>query len=124
MGLIALLKSLGFAADGEAATQIVYRGKRDYNAVVQAAKITEKAAREILRDAVKGRSEAYFDTEPYLFVNGEYLFGVPKKDRLPLTGFYVNATSGRVVFRKSKYSVSSGDKCLPANAYESEERLK
>jgi hypothetical protein len=124
MGLIALLKSLGFAADGEAATRIFYRGKKDYIAAIQAAKITEKAAREILRDAVKGRSGAYFDSEPYLFVNGEYLFGVPEKGRLPLTGFYVNATTGGVVFRKSKFSVPSGEKRLPTNAYESEERLK
>jgi hypothetical protein len=124
MGLIALLKSLGFAADGEVATRIYYRGKKDYVAAIQAAKITEKDAREILRAAVKGRSGAYFDTEPLLFVNGEYLFGVPEKDRLPLTGYYVDATNGGIVFRKSKFTVSSGEKRLPANPYESEERLK
>lgn len=123
MGLIAFIKNFALGASDDVGSRIYYRGEKDYVAVIKTVKFSEREAREVLKEALKNKGGAYFDPPPYLFVNGEYLFGIPEKDRLPLTGYYVNATSGSVILRVSKLSVTR-ERCLPANAYTSEERIR
>lgn len=98
--------------------RIYRRGTEAYDSAVKNMPIDELQALKLLRAATKDYSPIFVFPRPLFFVNEEYCFGTPEKTFLPLTGYYVNAKSGRILFRGSKKIVTRQDRFLPVDAYE------
>jgi hypothetical protein len=100
--------------------RIHYPNTIEYSDIVSRMPINESQARSLLRAATKNGPPVYFDRSAIFFVNEEYCFGIPRKTSLPLTGYYVNARTGSIVYRQSSKNLTSRDSRLPPHAYESE----
>lgn len=89
---------------------IFYFGTSDYKKAVEKFKIKPDVARQKVIDYSRNQkkkkglppSSKVFVGDHFVIINNHYLFSKPNKQAISLTGYYVDADTGAVEYRKSK----------------------
>lgn len=98
--------------------RVYFRGTKTYARAIEMREIGETEALLLIRESTEDEP-IYLHPKPLFFVDNQYCFGNPGKTYLPLTGYYVNSDSGRIVFRQSNEILTRSDSKIAPIAYES-----
>jgi hypothetical protein len=125
--LIVLLLSAVYGALNAASamdTRIIRADTKSFNERELKFRYSEAQAREFLYAATKQSPNAVFDRRCLFIVGTEYMFGVARKDRLPLSGYYVDGNTGRIIKKTSTRYLKWFNRKLPKDPYEKEEVIR
>lgn len=105
-------------------TRILRANSKAFKKQVAALKYDEARAVDLLYSATRDRVDAAFSRRCLFIVGTEYMFGLPGKDRIPLSGFYVDGNTGRITKKESAHNVHWFTRRLPKRAFKSEEVIR
>lgn len=83
---------------------ILWSNTVEYRSKEQLLPMCEEDALRLLIEATRVRRGAYFDKSALFIIGDEYFFpSTISKDKICIEGYYVNASTRRMEYRKSKY---------------------
>jgi len=101
--------------------EVVWRGSRAYTERVKAFTVKPERAFNIAWKESERVKYPIFFREPEFVVGQWYWFGKSTKNKIPLTGYYVNGHSGKVEYRQSEKLIKAGARWLPKDAWKTTE---
>ena len=97
----------------EGERRIYWPGESEYSTIRDGFSLSESEAFHMVYEKYKDSPKRFVGTESVFITESEYFFSQDRKSGISLSGFYVNAFNGNVVFVASKTVLSKGDKCIP-----------
>jgi hypothetical protein len=105
--------------------QLLWPNSKAYRTKVKSFRFNDAQALNLLIEVAKRRNGVYFDKNPSFIFGSEYFFAsIPDKMAVPLTGYYVDGMTGKIIYRKSKHKIRYGSRDLPNNPFETEEVIR
>lgn len=98
----------GSAVGAEPVVAVLFRGETTFAEKVGSLALTPDQAHAVAGKFICSGKTTGFEPSPTMIVGDSYVFNVPKKRSIPLTGIYIDGNSGDFECRTSSRSVSPG----------------
>lgn len=115
--VVMIFSASKYAHTSESGDMIYWPGTPSYESRLKEFSISIEEADQLLVSKTRNHPDRFFDRTPIFIVGDEYFFAEPSKQDILLQGFFVNANTGKIEYRKSSVFIKSKQKRFPKDAF-------
>ena len=113
----------GSAVAEESVVPVVFAGDGAFVEKVASFALSPDQAHAIAGKFICPGKATGFDASPTMIVGDSYVFNVPRKRSIPLTGIYIDGNSGDFECRVSSRSISTGSTTVRMSQFSSIQKI-